>query len=173
MIPICIAITGFAILMNVHHDAHTEYAALFLITSGTYSAMPIIVCWFTMNLGGHHRRSVGSAWQIGAGNVSPLPTLFGGISFGDSPWFLILTVIPQIGGIIASYSFAATDAKTFFHKGYSICISFICLSAVSCICYFLACVSQNRSRAKSQDVGLTEYEKTELGDMSPDYRYML
>merc|ERR1712000_187139 len=146
MISICIAITGFAILMNVHHDAHTEYAALFLITSGTYSAMPIIVCWFTMNLGGHHRRSVGSAWQIGAGNI---------------------------GGIIASYSFAATDAKTFFHKGYSICISFICLSAVSCICYFLACVSQNRSRAKSQDVGLTEYEKTELGDMSPDYRYML
>ncbi|KAJ9503804.1 High-affinity nicotinic acid transporter [Exophiala xenobiotica] len=146
MIPICIAITGFAILMNVHHDTHTEYAALFLITSGTYSAMPIIVCWFTMNLGGHHRRSVGSAWQIGAGNI---------------------------GGIIASYSFAATDAKTFFHKGYSICISFICLSAVSCICYFLACVSQNRSRAKSQDVGLTEYEKTELGDMSPDYRYML
>jgi predicted MFS family arabinose efflux permease len=71
MIPICIAITGFAILMNVHHDTHTEYAALFLITSGTYSAMPIIVCWFTMNLGGHHRRSVGSAWQIGAGNVSP------------------------------------------------------------------------------------------------------
>jgi len=23
------------------------------------------------------------------------------------------------------------------------------------------------------DLGLTEYEKTELGDMSPDYRYLL
>ncbi|KAL6250805.1 High-affinity nicotinic acid transporter [Rhinocladiella similis] len=146
ILPICIAIAGFAILMNVHHNTHTEYAALFLITSGTYSAMPIIVCWFTMNLGGHHRRSVGSAWQIGAGNI---------------------------GGIIASYSFAATDAKTFFHKGYSISISFICLSAVSCILYFIACILQNRSRAKSHDVGLTEYEKTEMGDMSPDYRYML
>ncbi|KIW12393.1 hypothetical protein PV08_09670 [Exophiala spinifera] len=146
LFPICISIAGFAILMNVHHDTHTEYAALFLITSGTYSAMPIIVCWFTMNLGGHHRRSVGSAWQIGAGNI---------------------------GGIIASYSFAAKDAKTFFHKGYSICISFICLSAVSCILYFIACFSQNKSRAKTHDVGLTEYEKTELGDMSPDYRYML
>lgn len=33
---------------------------------------------------------------------------------------------------------------------------------------------QNRSRNKSvRDVGLTEYEKTELGDLSPDYRYLL
>ena len=31
---------------------------------GTYTAMPIVVCWFNMNLGGHHRRSVGSAWQV-------------------------------------------------------------------------------------------------------------
>lgn len=51
MVPIFIAIAGFAILMVVHNNHHVEYAALFLITSGTYSAMPIIVCWFTMNLG--------------------------------------------------------------------------------------------------------------------------
>lgn len=76
--------------------------------------------------------------------------------------------------IIASYSFEAADAKTFFHKGYSICLGFICLSAVSCILYYFACLQQNRSRAKTPpDVGLTEYEKVELGDMNPDYRYML
>jgi predicted MFS family arabinose efflux permease len=69
MVPIFIAIAGFAILMTVHHDNHTEYAALFLITSGTYSAMPVIVCWFNCNLGGHHRRAVGSGFQIGAGNI--------------------------------------------------------------------------------------------------------
>lgn len=57
--PICLSITGFAMLMVIHHDTNAQYAALFLITSGTYSAMPIIVCWFTMNLGGHHRRAVG------------------------------------------------------------------------------------------------------------------
>ncbi|KIX07012.1 uncharacterized protein Z518_04988 [Rhinocladiella mackenziei CBS 650.93] len=146
VIPICISIAGFAILMIEHDDHHLEYGALFLITSGTYSAMPIIVCWFNMNLATHTRRSVGSAWQIGAGNI---------------------------GGIIASYSFEAADAKTFFHKGYSICMSFICLSAASCVVYFLACLTQNRSREKNHDVGLTEYEKTEMGDMNPEYRYML
>ncbi|EHY52404.1 High-affinity nicotinic acid transporter [Exophiala dermatitidis] len=147
MVPILIAIAGFAILMTVHHDHHTEYGALFLVTSGCYSAMPIIVCWFSMNLGGHHRRSVGTAWQIGFGNI---------------------------GGIIASYSFESGDAKTFFHKGYSICMGFICLSAVSCVLYYVACATQNRSREKTPpDVGLTEYEKTEMGDMNPEYRYML
>jgi hypothetical protein len=36
------------------------------------------------------------------------------------------------------------------------------------------CSWQNRKRDKSvRDVGLTEYEKMELGDMSPDYRYLL
>ena len=72
-------------LYTIHGKAHrsAEYGALFLVTSGAYSAMPVIVCWFAMNLGGHHRRSVGSAWQIGFGNI---------------------------GGIIATYSFLAKDA---------------------------------------------------------------
>jgi MFS family permease len=71
ILPICIAIAGFAILLTVHGKEHrgTEYAALFLVTMGAYSAMPVCVCWFTMNLGGHARRSVGSAWQIGFGNI--------------------------------------------------------------------------------------------------------
>lgn len=61
---ICVAISGFAILTTIHDNTTVQYAALFLVTMGTYTAMPIIVCWFNMNLGGHHRRSVGSAWQV-------------------------------------------------------------------------------------------------------------
>jgi MFS family permease len=66
---ICVSITGFAILTVVHNNRPLQYAALFLITMGTYSAMPIVVCWFQMNLGGHHRRAVGTAWQVGFGNI--------------------------------------------------------------------------------------------------------
>jgi MFS family permease len=144
MVPIAISIAGFAILITTHHNRHLEYGALFLVTCGTYSAMPIIVCWFTMNLGGHHRRAVGAAWQIGFGNI---------------------------GGIIATYSFPAKDAKSFYHTGYSICTGFICLSALSCCLYFMAVVSQNRNRDKT-NVVMTDYEKTEKGDLSPDYRYV-
>ena len=63
---ILISIAGFAIVdsLDTAHHRHVKYGALFMITSGTYSAMPIIVCWFNMNLGGHHRRAVGTAWQV-------------------------------------------------------------------------------------------------------------
>lgn len=166
ILPICVAIAGFTILIRVHDNTKLQYAALFLVAMGAYSAMPVIVCkslrktyclrwlitltegpgWFNMNLGGHHRRSVGSAWQVGFGNI---------------------------GGIIAVYAFLAKDAPKYI-KGYSICIAFICLSAVSCLVYFLACRWQNKRRdAQPTDLGLTEYEKTEMGDMSPDYRYLL
>lgn len=48
---ICVAVTGFGIAMTVHDNTSLQYGALFLVTSGTYTAMPIIVCWFNMNLG--------------------------------------------------------------------------------------------------------------------------
>jgi len=142
----CISLAGFAILLNVHNNVNAEYAALFLIAMGAYSAMPIIVCWFNMNVGGHHRRSIATAWQVGFGNL---------------------------GGIIATYAFLQSDAP-FYHIGYSICISFICLTIVSCCIYAAAITWENRKRDKAvRDIGLTDYEKTELGDLNPEFRYML
>ncbi|KAF4314133.1 Major facilitator superfamily [Botryosphaeria dothidea] len=146
ILPIAVAIAGFAILLAEHHNLDLQYAALFLVAMGCYSAMPVIVCWFNMNLGGHHRRSVGSAWQVGFGNI---------------------------GGIIAVFSFLSKDAPR-YTPGHSICIAFICLSALSCAIYWVLCSWSNRKRDKTPtDLGLTEYEKTEMGDLSPDYRYLL
>jgi MFS family permease len=137
LLPICVSITGFGILIVVHDNLELEYAALFLVAMGTYSAMPVIICWFSMNLGGHHRRAVGTAWQIGFGNT---------------------------GGIIATYAFLQSDLVNFYHMGYSICIAFACLSAASCCAYAVAVTHQNRLRDRMPvDVGLTEYEKAELG----------
>lgn len=144
--PCLVCIAGFAILITVHNNTKLQYAALFLVAMGAYSAMPVIVCWFNMNLGGHHRRSVGSAWQVGFGNI---------------------------GGIIAVYAFLAKDAPKYI-TGYSVCLAFVTLTTISCTIYFTLCFVQNRNRNRSvRDVGLTEYEKTEMGDMSPDYRYLL
>jgi sugar phosphate permease len=146
ILPICVCIAGFAILITVHNNPNLQYAALFLVAMGAYTAMPVIVCWFNMNLGGHHRRSVGSAWQVGFGNI---------------------------GGIIAVYAFMKKDAPKYI-PGYSISIAFVCLSALSCCMYFVLCAWQNRRRDRSvRDLSLTEHEKTELGDLSPEYRYQL
>lgn len=148
IVAVCIAIIGFAILISVHDNQNLQFAGLYLVASGAYTAMPIIVCWFNMNLGGHHRRSIGSAWQVGFGNI---------------------------GGIISSFAFLPDDGPKFI-TGYSICIAFTCLSIVSCVIYGFGCWSANKKRdseSRSNEHGLTEEEKTELGDLSPDYRYLL
>lgn len=148
VLPMLVAIAGFAILLTVHGNVHVQYAALFLITMGTYSALPVTVCWFNMNLGGHHRRAVGSAWQVGFGNI---------------------------GGIIATFAFISSDAKNFYTMGYSISLAFICLSIASCCIYATAVMWENAKRSNTSGAtkGLSEEMKMEMGDLSPDYRYLL
>lgn len=71
------------------------------------------------------------------------------------------------------FAFLSKDAPKYI-TGYSICLAFTSLSIVSCILYFIICAAQNRNRDRSPtDLSLTEYEKTELGDMNPEYRYLL
>ncbi|KAI2637315.1 MFS general substrate transporter [Xylaria nigripes] len=143
--PLAISIVGFAILINVHTNTTVEFAALFLITMGTYSVMPIVVCWFQMNLGGHHRRAIGSAMQVGFGNLA---------------------------GIISTYIFLDSDSPR-FTKGYAICLAFSAISAISSLIYCAFIYIENRRRAKMPtNVSLTDYEKSELGDKNPEFRYM-
>jgi MFS family permease len=144
---ICVCISGFGILIAVHDNTQVQYAALFLVAMGAYTAMPIIVCWFNMNLGGHHRRSVGSAWQVGFGNI---------------------------GGIISSFAFVPEDGPKFI-TGYGLSLGFTALAIIACTIYGFGCWSANkkRDRETGNEHGLTEEEKADLGDMSPDYRYLL
>ena len=49
MIPLVMALAGYAILVSTHHDVDAMYAALFLAVAGNYSAMPVILCWSNTN----------------------------------------------------------------------------------------------------------------------------
>ena len=114
---------------------------------GAYSAMPIIVCWFQQNLGGHHRRAIGSGWQIGFGNI---------------------------GGIVAVFVFLAKD-KPRYTRGYATCLAFSCLSGLACLIYAAACWTQNRKRDKMPKVvgSDKETQEAEKGDLAQSYRYLL
>ncbi|KAF5013210.1 hypothetical protein FDECE_789 [Fusarium decemcellulare] len=141
-----VCITGFAILLGADVDnIDLKYGALFLAVSGAFTATPILACWFGMNLGGHHRRATGSAFQVSFGNI---------------------------GSIIGVFTFRKTDAPRYV-SGNSMCIGFAALGALSCSLYALACMLENKKRDRgSQGANLTEDEKAELGDLSPDYRYL-
>ena len=49
MIPLAMTLIGHAILVSIHNNVDAMYAALFLAVAGTYSAMPVVICWFNTN----------------------------------------------------------------------------------------------------------------------------
>ena len=76
-------------------------------------------------------------------------------------------------GIVAVYAFLSKDAPH-YTTGYSLCLAFTSLAIVTCGVYLLSCWYENRRRDRAvTNISLTEHEKTELGDLSPDYRYQL
>ena len=115
-----LTISGLAILYNVHHNFHVEYAAICLVTMGAFAGGPIIVCWYVMNLEGHRDRAIGTAWMISFGNT---------------------------GAIIATFCFLAQDAPTYYRTGYAICIGGSCLGAVATLLYLGTVILANKKRS--------------------------
>ncbi|KAK5105617.1 High-affinity nicotinic acid transporter [Lithohypha guttulata] len=145
LLTISVAVAGLGILVSVRDNTSLQYGALFLLAMGTYSAMPLVICWFNMNLGGHRQRAIGSAWQIASANTA---------------------------GIISIFAFLERDAPH-YTTGYVLCFAFICLSAVTSLAYAFSCWMSNKKRDRMLPNNLTEQEKEDMGSQSPDYRYML
>ncbi|KAF5093967.1 hypothetical protein D0Z00_003752 [Geotrichum galactomycetum] len=142
-----VAIAGFIMLLANHTNIHVRYGGLFLIASGLYTAMPLLVCWTNMNFAGHHRRSVGTGWQIGFGNI---------------------------GGIIATFSFLSTDGP-FYTKGLTIGLVFTICAIVTIIGYELGLIYENRQKRlglmDERYEKMSEIEKKVAGDLKPSFIY--
>ncbi|OJJ56092.1 hypothetical protein ASPSYDRAFT_183076 [Aspergillus sydowii CBS 593.65] len=147
LISVLIAISGYCILLTLRETVHhnVQYFALFLVNCGCFSATPVYLCWFGMNLGGRTRRSVGTAFQVGIGNI---------------------------GGIVGTYSFLEKDAPL-YRNGYIIGLSFACFSGAMATIYFLGLWYENRQRERmlAEGVEVTAEEEEKLGDLACTYRY--
>lgn len=116
VIGLCLAVTGNVVLLSVHDSQKVQYAGLILYTMGIFSAVPVIVCWFAMNLHGHKNRAVGGAWQIAVGNIA---------------------------GIVAIFAFPSRDAPRYV-RGYSLGLGCMGLTALMGGAYFVGCLVENR-----------------------------
>ena len=79
-----------------------------------------------------------------------------------------------VGGIIAPFLFLAKDGPE-YHTGYSVSLSFLCISALASTSYFVMCMMENHQRNKrlsDHDEESTDEGKL-MGDLHPDYQYML
>ncbi|CAH2353412.1 high-affinity nicotinic acid transporter [[Candida] railenensis] len=142
-----LAIAGLA-MVYASTDPHTRYAGCFLTASGLYSAMPLLVCWSSLNFGGHLRKGVGTAWQIGFGNI---------------------------GGIIATFVFLAKDAPK-YGPGLIVGISFVCFSILMMLLYFFSVYRLNGAKKteayQTKFAALSDRQRVQLGDRNPTFTYL-
>lgn len=132
---------------EVEFPDHKKWAASFLIASGSYSAMPILLCWTTLNMCGHLRKSVAISLEISMGSL---------------------------GGLIALFAFQNNDI--FFHQGILTGFFFVLFSVLMSIAYLAVLHRENKKKRTSlyKDTfeQYSERKKIVLGDKSPNFDYM-
>ncbi|CEP64684.1 uncharacterized protein LALA0_S13e00606g [Lachancea lanzarotensis] len=143
-----IAIAGLAMILG-SEQPHVRYGGCFLSCLGLYSAMPTLICSTSLNLGGHLRKSFGTGFQIGFGNI---------------------------GGIIATFLFLQKDSP-YYYSGLGTCIGFVGLSIACQIFIVLHLNRLNNTKITpsyaTRFEALPPREQVLKGDLAPDFKYML
>lgn len=67
---ICFQLIGWVIMYVYVPQAGIRYMALFLMSMGTFSQMPLLLGWLSANLRGRKFMAVGMAWMVGFGNCA-------------------------------------------------------------------------------------------------------
>lgn len=143
----CVAITGLLMILGAE-NVTVRYIGCFFTASGLYSAMPIVVCWASLNWSSHSRKMVGTAWQIGIGNM---------------------------GGLISSFIFLNKDAPRYI-TGLSVSISSVVFAIISAFVYFFVCYRMNRIKKTEAYIqefeSMSERDQINAGDRNPKFVYL-
>ena len=123
-----------------------RYFALYLIVSGGYITQPIAVAWLNNSMGGHYKRSVSSAMQVGFGNI---------------------------GGIVASNIFIDKQKPT-YPVGFGVSLGMLWMCGLACTVFACGLWLENRKRdrgGRDYRLELPKEELENLGDDHPSFRF--
>lgn len=143
-----VSVTGFGMLIGATEQPLVRYGGCFMLAAGLYTAMPILICWVSLNFSGHTRKSVGTAFIIGFGNI---------------------------GGIVSSFLFPNNESPK-YTKGLSIGLAFTVFALIMLLVYCSFLIYRNKKK-QSQEYrnewdNLDEREKIMKGDLNPDIKYL-
>ena len=111
-----------------------------------YIAQPVTIVWLNNNMGGHIKRGVSSALQIGLGNC---------------------------GGIIASNIYLPTQ-RPLYPVGFGVSLGLVWLCAISAVTFLVLIWLENKKRdeGKRDDrMNASPEELDNLGDDHPGFRF--
>ncbi|KMU83864.1 nicotinamide mononucleotide permease [Coccidioides immitis H538.4] len=117
-----------------------RYMAVFFVCTGTYIVQPVAIVWMANNLGGHYKRAIGLAIQVGFGNI---------------------------GGIIASNIFVMEDRPRYF-VGYGVSLAMMIFCGVMSIVFAIGLVRENKLREQGKRDDRLQLEERILGNMGDD-----
>jgi sugar phosphate permease len=147
MAGVLVATIGLVMLMEQKAlSTPLRYFALFLVLSGGYITQPITIGWLSNSMGGHHKRAVSSAVQIGFGNL---------------------------GGIVASNIFLDRQKPT-YTIGYGVSLGMLWMCGIACTVFAIGLRLENRKRDRHERdyrYELPQEELTNLGDDHPEFRF--
>lgn len=147
MLGLVVATIGYIILLAQEWaSVGARYLAVYLIMAGGYITQPITLVWLSNNMGGHYKRSINAAMQIGFGNC---------------------------GGIIASNIYM-TDQKPRYPVGYGVSLALIWVSGIACTVFYLGLRRENEKRQRGERdhrLNLGQEEVENLGDDHPRFRF--
>ena len=148
IIGVCVTSAGYIILLAQKSlPVVVRYIALYLITAGGYITQPLTLIWLISNLGGHYKKGVGAAVQIGFGNL---------------------------GGVVASNIYITKQAPT-FPVGFGTSLALQWLTALGCTVFYVGLRLENRKRERGERdyrYNLPKAEQDNLGDDHPRFRFV-
>ena len=148
MLGVIIATVGYIILLNQRFvSVGVRYFAVYLIMAGNYITQPITLVWLSNNMGGHCKRSINAAMQVGFGNI---------------------------GGIIASNIYLTNQAPT-YHVGFGVSLALLLLTGAACTILLLGMAIENKKRqrgGRDYRLSLPMDERDNLGDDHPSFKFV-
>ncbi|KAH7887020.1 major facilitator superfamily domain-containing protein [Phlebopus sp. FC_14] len=137
---------GYLLVILVPNNMHVRYFAVFCITSGTYTAIGVIIAWYAHNLGSETKKATGI------------------------PMFM---AIGQCGSILGSHIYPASDEPRYI-RGFSITCGLEAFATLCALVLYFSYKWDNKRR--NEKYGRPDpdamVDTTELADKAPMFRYI-
>ena len=147
MAGVVVATVGYVLLLAQKSvPVSVRYLAVYLITTGAYITQPVVIVWLNNTMGGHYKRAIAVAMQVGLGNS---------------------------GGIVASNIFITEQAPT-YPVGFGVSLGMIWLCGLACTVFVVGLRLENRKRDRGERdyrYQLPKEELDNLGDDHPQFRF--